>query len=352
MSGARPGPLALRRGPLQAILLAGFLAVLPAAGQDAAGRVTVRLEPEEIRVGERIRAEITVVWMGEEPSEPVRFPTWQDTWGKAEVIEASTAESFEDQSGRFISRQILEITAFTADEITLPARTFAVPLGPRTAELESAPATFRVVSVLPPAGAEEDSDEPLEAKGGAPPVTLGAAGLAFPATTSALLILLLIGLEQLRRRLAADPSGEHGDSSIDPLTLLEPLAELKARLAQLDPQHPGAAHTLLSLTLRRYLARRLSFPAVESTTTEIQRRMVGLGGSRASIGRVGSDLTQRVLQLLQQCDLVKFAGAEADGATVRQRGEAVRDLATALESELAPRAGTEAETEPPEEAAA
>ncbi|MEM8998275.1 MAG: hypothetical protein AAGF23_26060, partial [Acidobacteriota bacterium] len=57
----------------------------PSGAQEAAtpggsepGRVTVDLTPRETTVGGRVRAEITVVWMGGEPKEPMRFPTWQD----------------------------------------------------------------------------------------------------------------------------------------------------------------------------------------------------------------------------------------------------------------------------------
>ena len=82
-------------------------------------------------------------------------------------------------------------------------------------------------------------------------------------------------LELLRRLLAREEAGaERGEEVEDAFSGLEPLAELLARLEQLDPQHGGAAHTGLSLALRRYLGRSLGFDATPSTTTEIQRQHI------------------------------------------------------------------------------
>ena len=90
-----------------------------------------------------------------------------------------------------------------------------------------------------------------------------------------------------------------------------------------------ALHTRLSLALRRYLGRRLPFPAVESTTAEIQRQLL----SRRMPGPVARPL----VELLRACDLVKFARQEVDAARARERVAAARRLAGELEVHLAPR---------------
>lgn len=339
-------------------------------GQSEPGQVTVVLSPDETTVGGRVRAEITVVWMGGAPKEPVRFPTWQGEWGDAEILESSPVEAFEDQSGRHVARQVLELVAFEAGDVDLPPRTFAVPLAERTVELDSQPARFVVTSVLPADGSsepgrsqdgpsqngqsqngqaqngragdgrEQDGEQDpapqgagqaaeLEPRGAAPPAALESAPAPFYASVAALAALFVLGLGQLRRELAREVPGPAATAEIDALAALEPLEELMARLEQLDPLHGGAAHTGLSLALRRYLGRRLGFNAVESTTTEIQRQLL-----QGTAVKPPADLAQRSLALLRAADLVKFAGLEADAHTVRTRIEEAREIGRGVEAQI------------------
>jgi hypothetical protein len=110
-------------------------------------------------------------------------------------------------------------------------------------------------------------------------------------------------------------------------TALPPLAELERALAGLDDSDAVAGHAAVSRALRRYLGRTLSFPALESTTAEIARRL----GSR---GAVDLALARRIRRLLGDCDGVKFALRPADApALAVRRGEALaiaRELALAL----------------------
>ncbi|MEO1084235.1 MAG: hypothetical protein AAFY88_08330 [Acidobacteriota bacterium] len=316
-------------------------------------RVTVGLTPQETTVGGRVRAEVTVVWMGGEPAEPIRFPTWHETWGDAEILEISEVDAFVDQSGRHVATQVLELTVFETGDVRLPSRTFSVPLADRTVELSSEPTGFAVSSVLPDVDGEA---EPGAAQGGAQDPASGApggpgapdaapeleprasAGLAqleanpavFWAALAVLALLLGGGLEALRRQLArADAEGPADAEEQDAFAALEPLAELKARLEQLDPLHGGAAHTGISLALRRFLGRSLGFNAVESTTTEIQRHLLTSTPRRHL--SPPAPLAQRGLEVLRACDLVKFAGLDADPSTVRGRISEVLDLGAELD---------------------
>ncbi|HEX6201442.1 MAG TPA: hypothetical protein VF100_00480, partial [Thermoanaerobaculia bacterium] len=87
-------------------------------------------------------------------------------------------------------------------------------------------------------------------------------------------------------------------------------------------------HALVSLALRRYLGRRLSFPAAESTTSEVQRQL------RAR--HLPDGLPRRAVALLAACDLVKFARRPAAHREVdRWAGEA-EGIAAGVEAHLAP----------------
>ena len=373
MRSSRP----VRRGALLPFLLACLLGSA-SWGQDAAPQepsrpavIKIEVSPQEITVGGRADAEITLVWMGGAPSEPARFPTWQETWGGAEVLGASAVESFADQSGRHIFKQKVSLTAFEVGDVSLPEITVALPLGDETLEIRSeVAASFGVVSVLPeepgqaagpqagllPSGSQAGgpqtggpqaggpqaggppaapTDEPaaeLEARPSVGPMALEHAQNAFYASTAVLALLLMPSLFLLLRRLAAqDPlqSPSAARREIDPLTLMEPLDELFARLDRVDPDYLKPAHTGLSLALRRYLARRLGFNAVESTTTEIQRELRDL--------MLPADMGGRAVQMLRDCDMVKFAGVEVHDTVTRERVDAVRELGRRFEERFRPR---------------
>jgi hypothetical protein len=134
---------------------------------------------------------------------------------------------------------------------------------------------------------------------------------------------LLAAWPLVRRRAAAGPAAAEAPP-------LPPFEELAAELDRLRGETSMAAlHTRLSLALRRYLGRRLPFPAVESTTSEIQRQLL----SR----RMPGPLVRQAVELLRACDLVKFARQDVGEPRARERAEEALRTARELESHLAPR---------------
>ena len=116
----------------------------------------------------------------------------------------------------------------------------------------------------------------------------------------------------------------------DPLAApeLSPLAELERALALLAAEPPAGAFAHLSQALRRYLGRRLGFRALESTTTEVQRRL--------ATQRFEPAFVQRTVRLLRLADQVKFAQRPAGQEEATARIAEARELAGAIESRLAP----------------
>ena len=323
-------------------------------GTTASGvsRIDLELDRDTITVGDQIRAELTLVWMGPEPSAPPRFPTWQETWGKAEVLEASEIERFVDGSGRAIHRQVLTLTAFEVGTIDLPPVSFAVPLGETTEELHGPEGErFEVVSVLPeqatadgdpaagdpaagdPAAGDPAAGDPaaetaeLEPRPAAPPLRL-TPNPRVPWVFAGLGLATLMVAFLLARRLDALPASElDGTTPIKPL--LPPLEELHVSLDLVDPLAGSEpAHTALSLALRRYLGRRLGFQAVESTTSEIQRRTRQLP--------LAGDEARDLVRLLRECDAVKFARLEVSATVSEERLGRARRLAEKIEGHFMP----------------
>jgi hypothetical protein len=291
----------------------------PADANPGFAQLKVDLTPkEDVTVGDRVRADLELVWMGPEPAAAPRFPTWQDTWGGAEVLDVSEVDAFTDQSGRRIYRQTVTLTAFKVGDVRLPPVTVAVPLADRTEELKTpADVRFTIVTVLPgpkeeaeagDAAAEDAADAApatLEPRPAAPPATL-APGTLHLWVVGALAVLCALAAARLLRLSPAAA----GTAAAVPRAA--PLAELLERLRALDPsQGSEPVHTGLSLAMRDYLGRLLGIHALEGTTSEIQRNL------RATA--VPPALGQRTVRLLRDCDQVKFAGLEVDDAVTDTR---------------------------------
>lgn len=325
----------------------------PEEVQAGVARLEIDLDREEVTVGGRLTAELTLVWMGAVPADEPRFPTWQDTWGNAEILAQGDMESFVDQSGRRIYRQALTLTAFEVGEVRLPPVTVTIPLEDRSEDVSSdGAAGFSVRSVLP--GAEGDADhagpgdagagdagaddadagapdgtpladdaeaaEPLEPRPTAPPLDLER-GETFYWTAGLLAVAAILAALALLRRLGLLP-----DAIADLMRPRKPpLEELLNSLDRVDPRTTASepAHTVLSQTLRRYLGRRLGFQAMESTTSEIQRTMRSLS--------LPLDESQLAVRLLQECDRVKFARQEVSALTTEERFAQAKGLARSIE---------------------
>ncbi len=301
--------------------------VEPPAEQGGVGLLEVALSPAEITVGDRIEARLTLVWTGPEPASEPRFPVWQESWGKAEVLSAGEVETVVGPGGRRVYRQTLELTAFATGEVRLPAVTIALPLTGETIEItHDRDAGFEVRSVLP---AEQQELEPRPAAPPLPP----AAEPVFARTAGGLAGLSLLAAWLLARRLRrAAPAAA---APLSPPA--EPLPEFLHHLQRLDPAAAEPTHTGLSLILRDFLSRSLDFPAAESTTTEIRRRL----GARLLEPEAGGDsapapLRRDVVQLLRDCDQVKFARLPVAASVTRGRLRAARDLAYGIDRCLRP----------------
>ena len=323
-----------------------------AASPSQPAQLGVTLDREEITVGDRVEATLTLVWMGAEPSAPARFPIWQEGWGGAEILEVDDEEPFVDQSGRHIFSQKLQLTSFEVGEVRLPSFEVAVPLEDRTVTLKSeGTSTFEVISVLPP----EAEEDPATAGQGAPvpgvpggPAAGGPPGppgegaeeielrpaaplRSLPSqqifwwVTAALALACALAFWALDRRLAQVPEGFEAEGR----PVLPPLEEFEKQLVSLNPNLAEPAHTALSFGLRRYLGRRANFQAVESTTSQIQRRLRETP--------VTPEEASTVMQLLRSCDQVKFARQDVGSAVTRDRLRQARDLVRNLEERLRPR---------------
>jgi hypothetical protein len=314
----------VRRLLLSLLLIAGPVAAqtAPVAAQTAP-RLSVVISPAELTVGDRVEATLTLHAPAALAGDP-RFPAWRETWGETEVIAKGEPEKVSEENGTAVWRQKVTLAAFRPGQVPLPPVAVAVPLRERTVEVSTPPdLALQVRSVLP---ADEQSPEPKPA---APPQALpiGAPFWWTLATLSAILLALLY-LIRRQGRAAAEAARP----------ALPPYEELLAELDLAGREASSVAvHTRISLALRHYLARTLSFPAAESTTSEIHRQLLGR--------HLAGHLVRRAVELLRACDLVKFARQEAGEERVRERLGTAREIGREIDAHLRP----PSEEERPEE---
>jgi len=332
-AGAATGRLA---GALPAAVPARYAAAAPPAtaaprGAVPAVAVTVALPAVAVTVGDRVEAVVTVRVPAAALAGEPRFPMWRGAWGEAEVREQGVPRRAADAGGLAVFSQRLVLAAFRPGKVELPPAAIAVPLSAGTVQAWTpAGAALTVRSVLP-AGADAKK---LRPRPPAPlrPLPLGTPffiALAVLAAAAAAAVWALWRRERRRR------AGAGGEAAATPL--LAPLPELLAALDRLDAEPSAVAlHTGLSQALRRYLGRTAAFPAPESTTTEIQRRLLARGWP--------SSQARPAVELLRGCDLVKFARQEVPAARGRERLLAARRLAEQIEERVAATAAAAAAT--------
>jgi hypothetical protein len=292
------------------------LAATPALAQPSP--VNVSLAPNGITVGDPARAVVTVTVRTADLAGEPRFPIWGPSWGEAEIVEKDAPLKTGERDGVATWQQTLTLRAFRTGSVPLPPVAVEVPLKQGTLKLLTpAGLALAVLSVIPP-GEKNPLPKPPAAMR---PLEIGA---RFWWTLGALSALALVSLWLLLRRPKTAGAG------VAEVPALQPLEEL-ARELDLLAAEPSmlALHTRLSLALRRYLGRRLPFPAVESTTSEIQRQLL--------FRRLPGPVARPAVELLRGCDLVKFARQDVDPQRGHERLAAARRLAGELETHLAPR---------------
>lgn len=275
------------------VLLAGAAVVAFAATQPAVGSVTIEVDDGPYLVGDPIPVQLSFpVPAGQRPT----LPVWSETWGEAEIREVGPLETGRASGAPSVATQQIVITFFRSGtfELPLPSVPGAEQAGESTAS-EAAPITITVDSLLP-AG-----DEMPQARPPAAPAPLPWGGAFFAVTaTFALLALAAIVALAIRVRAAAGGLSVARD---DPLTTLtRALGSLRSD-ADLDE-----IFTAVSLHLRQFFGRALSFPAAESTTSEIRRYL--------RRQQLPAEIASRTEQLLLRCDSVKFARSGASTSDV------------------------------------
>lgn len=275
--------------------------------------IEVALEPPTIAVGDPVTVRLALVLSSSEAGREATFPDWSKGWGEAEVLQASPVEREPTADGERLV-QTLRLTAWKAGKTELP------PVAARISGLPELRATTPPDLALDVRSVIAPDDRELAPAPPAPPRPLAVPWSFWWAAVIGLALAATAAVLAHRLRPAVDPLAAPE---------LSPLAELERALGLLAGEPPAGAFAHLSQALRRYFGRRLAIRALESTTTELQRRLAGL--------RLDPALVQRSVRLLRLSDQVKFAGRAAESSEALSRIAETREIAAAIELHLAPR---------------
>jgi hypothetical protein len=299
-----------------ALALASTGGVLASDAVSAAApelRIEVALDPATLAVGDPVTATLSLLLPTADADREATYPDWSKGWGEAEVLQAGPIERTPSADGTHLVQR-LRITAWKPGRIALPPAAVSLAGEPALRAATPPDLALDVRSVIAP------DDQELTPAPPAAPRSLAVApsfwwalaiGTAFAAGAAVL---------AWKRRPGVDPLAAPE---------LSPLAELERALGLLAGDSPAGAFAHLSQALRRYLGRRLNFRALESTTTELQRRLAAL--------RLDPAFVQRAVRLLRLSDQIKFARRPAESSEAAARIAEVREIAAALEGHLAPR---------------
>ncbi len=319
---------------MRAALLLLALTLMPAARAGAAdapsqaaptsvpevapgGELAVVLEPASITVGDPIEVTATLqLTTGTTSGIGATLIGLDDRWGEATLLAPPQRVESTDPAAQPTWR--FRVTAFRPGRFELPALGVRVSTDPPT-EIVGSSVVLEVRSVLP---ADGDTVGPM------PPAAPRPRGVGKPFVAAASLLALAIAaaawaLARRREELAAAPA-----------PLLAPREEFGAALQQIAADghaDPVAGHAELSRAMRRYLGRRFDFPALESTSTQVARRLA----RPLAVRQVDPTLPRTLARLLADCDGVKFARRPTSSAALGERCTIAAGLVDSLETHLA-----------------
>ncbi len=298
---------------LVAVAALGWLVASALAALPAGTHLDANLAPPTIAVGDRVEATLTLHLGADDAALDATFPDWSRGWGDAEVLAASPVERLsEGGEPRLVQR--LTLTAFRPGTVELPP--VAVRLGSDPARSITVPAPLHLIvrSVL---AADEKDAKPAPAAAPRPmPVS---SRVAWALATALVLAGSSAWLAWRRGAFAA------AKAIVPPLP---PRRQLAFALGSLAGQAPDRAWRELSLAVRRYLGQTLAFPAAESTSTEIHRRLAAR--------HLAPELARRGVKLLREADQVKFARRPATPSEIVAAIDEAAAVADAVEAHLHP----------------
>ena len=288
--------------------------------------IEIRLDREQVLVGDPIRLIVVATPAADRIAE-IESPG--ATLGAFDVVELPAPREEALLPGA--KAIALELSTFESGAIEIPpipAR-FEPRGGGIEIELASDPIEIAVESVLSESDPAVAGGEAMPVEAGVDPSDLrevkGVVAMDdgrseawwWLASLGAMIALVIGGFLLLRRRAPA-PEPPPGPWAIERFSTLAETCRRGGPIASVWEDSAAV--------LRGYLARACRIPATDLTTREI---LDAIGREP----RFGDAARMTIAAFLRQADLVKFAGASADGETTARSLDSLRDLVALLEAD-------------------
>ncbi|MFQ5568987.1 MAG: hypothetical protein ACE5G0_04890 [Rhodothermales bacterium] len=306
-----------------ALLLAVLLTASPARAQ----RVEAYLSADSVTVGDRFS--LTLVAMHGASLTPL-FPdpaADDSSFGDLDVLGVTTSGGYPIGSGDSrIDSIVYEVTTFALDTAYVPALPVVFSADEDTLSVASGSLFLPVISLVPDEAEGIQELAPLF-EFSTPVWPYALLGMALLVGTG----LLLYYLRQKRHAPEPEPPPPPTlpqispyESAIERLRTLEATANLNAS-EQIKP-----FFVELSDVLRTYLEDRLDVPALERTTRELMHELDG----RTVRYKLPGGAPQRVQNILELADLVKFADIKPPPPQSRSTLDGTRTTVDLIETKL------------------
>ena len=300
------------------LLLGGTGAALRPVVAQPSPRIEARVLADSVKVGERFTLALVATHAAGRTAIFPAADAGAALFGDVRVVGRGAVQTRTTPGGRQVDRVAYEATTFALDSVRVPVLPVRLATDRDTAVVGSGPRTIPVISVVGP-----DADE----------LRTPARLAAFPRPSWGWALLVFLGAATLAGgayawwvwRGRAPGEAEAAPSPDDPYEAAI------ARLQGLERRHPTgreactAFYVDLSDTLRVYMARRMGLPAPERTTAEV-------GAALRRRPEVGAQAARRLHEVLQQADLVKFAGAHPAPDASASVLSTAQDVLRALEA--------------------
>ncbi len=281
------------------IFFSGILLLLFSTGIHAQGiKATARLDTSSILIGDQVKLELQVTHPAKQK---VTFPAWADSLSKIELLSLNKKDTLASTDASVITeRQSFLITSFDSGHYVIPPFKFTVEGD--TGNFSETEALL--LSVYAPA---VDTTQAIKEIKGPLDVPFSFKEL-LPYIGWGLLAIIVIGVLiglYFRYKKQNKPGEEIIKIPSRPAheTALEALDELeKEKVWQSQENGVKLYHSRISDIVRIYIEDRYKIPAMELTTDEILNNF-----KRTSMD---AELKEKLRQLLQLSDLVKFAKAQ------------------------------------------
>lgn len=306
-------------------LLASLLVLSPSTATGQVVRATV--SADSVYIGEPFTLSVIATHRFSAPASFPSVPADTASFGDLDALEQSAVNARDlgaDDPGARVDSVAYVVTTFALDTARVPPLTVRIAADNDTLTLTTSPLRIPVRSTVP-----------ADAEGlrGLTPLA------SFPASSWPWMLLtltalaLLAGLAYAWYRYRTAPDEERLPSAPSP----PPIPPYEAACQQLDaleqetdwtrPEDLEVLFVELATILRRYIAHRMTAPALERTTGEIIHML-------RAVSTLPREAVDAVEQVLTRADLVKFADRRPTGREARTALKATRATLDAIERAL------------------